>query len=168
MAKRSFNRPDGKGVYIHKEKASSAWQPLKYIRNEGIKQYDVAPGQTMNTATEIWLNNLYQINVSRFTVGNFINSGAFTRLGIMRLDQSAAHDFRDYQQIKNDVCGEDWEAIELYPSESRLVDPSNYFLLWAFPPNTLNIGMSERNVLNLKEANSPQRPFPAGKIGNKT
>ncbi len=161
MAKRTFKRPDGKGVYIHKEKASFNWQPLKHIKNTGIKQFDVAPGQTMNAASEEWLNDLYQVNVSRFAMGNFINGGAFSRLGIMRLDQLATHDFRDYQKIKNDVCGKDWEAIELYPAESRLVDPSNYFLLWAFPPNTLNIGMSERNVLNLKEADSPQRPFSA-------
>lgn len=86
--------------------------------------------------------------------------GAFVRIGIMRIDQSAIHDFRDYQEIKNDVCGPDWEAIELYPAESRLVDPSNYFMLWAFPPGVLNFGMSERHVRDLKEANSPQRPFP--------
>jgi hypothetical protein len=42
-------------------------------------------------------------------------------------------DWRDMQQIKNDVCGESWEAIELYPDETRLVDPSNARYLFASP-----------------------------------
>jgi hypothetical protein len=130
-----------------------------------LAEFMVAPGVTMTAPQEIWENPVYRVEVGRFPGRNFINSGPFARIGILRRDQSALHDFRDYQNIKNNVCGEDWEAIELYPAESRLVDPSNYFILWAFPPGVLNLGMAGRDVRDLAEADSPQRPFPANPPG---
>lgn len=159
MAKRSFTLPGGKGVYVHKEKASARWESLRQQAATSLVEYVVAPNLKMSAPQERWVNRAYCVFVSRFHANNFIDGGPFARIGIMRHDQAAVHDFRDYQHIKNDVCGDSWEAIELYPSESRLVDPSNFFILWAFPPNVLKIGMAERNVLDLGAADSPQRPF---------
>lgn len=162
MARRTFILPHGKGVYVHREKASAAWKKLVHRRDDGLVEVAVAPGRVMAAPREIWVNDLYRVSVSRFPAHNFIDGGAFARIGIERHDQSAQHDFRDCQQIKNDVCGQDWEAMELYPAENRLVDPSNFFILWAFPPGVLNVGMAARQVLDLGEAQAPQRPFPGG------
>lgn len=162
MARRKFVLPDGKGIYVHREKASTTWKRLEHRRDDGLVEVTVAPGRVMSAPREVWENAIYRVSVSRFSAHNFIDGGAFARIGIERHDQSAEHDFRDYQHIKNDVCGEDWEAMELYPAEARLVDPSNFFILWAFPPGVLNIGMAARQVLDLGEAQAPQRPFPDG------
>lgn len=162
MPKRDFTASDGQCVYTHKEKSSLTWEPLQHLRNTGLVELAVAPDRVMSAPQELWENRRYRVTVSRFHTHNFIDGGPFARIGILRHDQSARHDFRDYQQIKNDVCGPDWEAIELYPAESRLVDPSNFFILWAFPPGVLNIGMPRRHVLGHREAQSPQRPFPSG------
>jgi hypothetical protein len=35
------------------------------------------------------------------------------------------HNWRHLQQIKNDICGEESEALELYPAMSRIVDTVN-------------------------------------------
>lgn len=41
-------------------------------------------------------------------------------------------DWRDFQNIKNLLCGPDCEAVEIYPAEEDLVDLNNSFHLWVF------------------------------------
>lgn len=53
-------------------------------------------------------------------------------ISIRRVDREPVTDWRDMQAIKNAVVGEECEAIEIYPAESRLVDTANQRLLWAF------------------------------------
>jgi len=59
--------------------------------------------------------------------------GAVVHLAITTHDQQPRHDWREMQRIKNEIVGEDVEAVELYPSENRLVDNSNWFHLFCFP-----------------------------------
>lgn len=69
-------------------------------------------------------------------------------LSIKRLDKEPIHDWRDLQEIKNQLVGHECEAIELYPKESRLVDTSNQFHLWVFadPETTLPVGWHIRLI----------------------
>lgn len=86
------------------------------------------------------------------------NGPSSAMLQICRSDGGSVFDWRDLQQIKNQVCGDNWEAIELFPAESRLKDPSNARYLWArhtpFP-----FGFMGRVVLDVDEAIAPQRGF---------
>lgn len=77
---------------------------------------------------------------------------------IMRADQSAHHDYRDYMRIKDDIFGEEYEAIELYPARSRETDPSNAFVLFVFE-RRLRIGETQRLVCLPDESQAPQRHF---------
>lgn len=79
-------------------------------------------------------------------------------LGISNYDQTARHDWRHFQAIKNQLAGPDWEAIEIYPSEERLTDPSNMFMLWCFKVK-IKVGPTKRVVFNADEACAPQRGF---------
>jgi len=82
------------------------------------------------------------------------------RISISALDNSARHDWREFQQIKNELVGEEWEAVELYPAESRLKDPSNRFYLWCFPKGELKIGWFDHRVIaRSSESIAPQRAF---------
>jgi len=58
-----------------------------------------------------------------------------------------------------DYLKEQCEAFELYPAESRLLDPSNYYTLWCFPGlKRIKVGMDEpRRVFDADEAFAPQR-----------
>ena len=56
-----------------------------------------------------------------------------TWLSIRMLNNDHLCDWREFQEIKNDLCGKEREAIEIYPSESRLVDEANTFHLWVLP-----------------------------------
>ena len=87
-----------------------------------------------------------------------------TWLSIKANDDSARHDWREFQQIKNELCGPEREAIEVYPAESRLVDGANQFHLWVLPEGMgVPCGWWDRIVVeeNTTEFGS-QRPFEQG------
>jgi len=111
---------------------------------------------------EIWTNDVYQVTVRRYPKDAvFGSSGGMIQIGINSIDGTARHDWRDFQGIKNQIAGPECEAFELYPAESRLLDPSNYYTLWCFPGvKRLKVGVEEgRRVWNCDEAWAPQRGF---------
>ena len=55
-----------------------------------------------------------------------------TYLSIKRRDKQAFHAWRAMQKIKNALCGPDWEGVEIYPQEDRLVDTCNQYHLFCF------------------------------------
>jgi hypothetical protein len=73
-------------------------------------------------------------------------------------------DWRDLQAIKNQLCGDEAEAIQLFPAESRVVDTANQYHLWVFmrrgdkrlPP--VPLGWFERMTTDTPGANARQRP----------
>jgi len=111
---------------------------------------------------EIWQNDVYDVTVRRWSKDPvFGTDGGMIQIGINSHDGTARHDWRDFQGIKNQIAGPECEAFELYPAESRLMDPSNYYSLWCFPGlKRLKVGINEaRRVLNADEALAPQRGF---------
>ena len=134
------------GLHTHSESPSVAWSSMLRI---GEDEYG-----------EQWENRLYYATVARFAAGFGIGEGPYIRIGISSTDETARHDWRDFQHIKNDIAGDDWEAVELYPAEHRLLDPSNRFYLWCVPLGVFMFGNpGERKVLCLKDSIAPQRPF---------
>jgi hypothetical protein len=74
-------------------------------------------------------------------------------LSIKRNDKTPCRSWRDFQDIKNQLVGPENEAIEIFPAESRLIDTSNQYHLWAFsdPNYRLPFGFdSGRTVLEQK------------------
>lgn len=117
----------------------------KQLPGGGWQQWECAP---------------YYGSVRRYATGFPIGNGPFVVIGISSLDETARHDWRDFQHIKNQICGEEWEAVELYPAESRLKDPSNRFYLWCTPKGVFNFGFVGRTVQDHGSSVAPQRPFP--------
>ena len=74
-------------------------------------------------------------------------------LNIRRIDGAAIFDWRHRQFIKNELVGPECEAFEVYPAESRLVDTSNKYHLWAFtdPEIRLPVGISEDDQRDVVE-----------------
>lgn len=105
----------------------------------------------------VWENSRYSVTIRTVKVTVAGVSQEATYLGIANFDQSARHDWRDFQRIKNELLGPEWDAFEVYPAESRKVDPSNYFLLWCFDRQIFDVGMNERRVLPPAAAIAPQR-----------
>ena len=122
---------------------------------------------------EVWLNDRYQASVRRRTGEGWFDeteecyngfpaeNGEVTWLSIKRRDKEPIHDWRDLQRIKNDICGPESNAMEIYPAESRLMDTSNQYHLFAFQ-NPIPIGFVGRAVRTPEEAaefGAKQREF---------
>lgn len=108
---------------------------------------------------EQWTNDTYFVTLRRHARDPVFRSDqGMIQLGIAAHDGTARHDWRDFQAIKNQLAGAETEAVELYPAESRLLDPSNYYTLWCFPGvRRLKIGVDVRDVRDADLALAPQR-----------
>ena len=115
--------------------------------------------EPLTAPNESWTNGTYFVTVRRHARDPvFGTRGGMIQLGIAALDGTARHDWRDFQAIKNQLAGAETEAFELYPAESRLLDPSNYYTLWCFPGvRRLKIGHAGRDVRDADLALAPQR-----------
>lgn len=74
---------------------------------------------------ESWTNGTYDCFVKHHV--------DVTHLSVKRLDRAPLRNWRHFQQIKNEVCGEEREALEIYPAESRVADNANQYHLWVLP-----------------------------------
>lgn len=74
----------------------------------------------------------------------------FIHLDIMRHDGGDCKNWRELQQIKNEIVGPEHEAVELFPAESRLVDTANQYHLWVHVSSDFRFpfGFAERMVLS--------------------
>jgi hypothetical protein len=102
-------------------------------------------------------NNRYQVIVREHPDGPF---GPYVHLTIRSQDGSPRHDWRDFQRLKNELVGEETEAVELYPAESRLVDTANHYHLWVFRTYRFPLGMPAREVSDGAPGISQRRHAP--------
>jgi hypothetical protein len=110
---------------------------------------------------KIYMNNKYTVSVS------YSNAPDYLHLSIKRNDKQPLHDWRDLQRIKNELCGTSCEAVELYPNKDRVLDTSNQYHLWCFPPKfKFPLGFTGRAIFDSKDLeqqqgnlNAKQRPI---------
>jgi hypothetical protein len=105
---------------------------------------------------EGWFNGTYGAMATRR------EDGSVRLLTIIRLNRGPLHDWRDLQEVKNQICGAGCEACELYPAESRTVDIANHSHLWVLPPGQRFPFGFQRGVKSEDEVETGrQRPFAA-------
>jgi hypothetical protein len=113
----------------------------------------------------IMMNNAFQVNITEIPAvkddEGHILWPAMTHLSIKRRDKKVIHDWRDLQQIKNMILGPEYEAVELYPAESRKVDSANQFHLFALADgkDRFPFGYRERLVTSESPPGGKQRPL---------
>jgi hypothetical protein len=98
--------------------------PVRWTRFERATMH---PDIAAEGFEECWMNSRYTVLIRRPKS----DMGDLVHLSIKRNDKSPLHDWRDLQRIKNEILGNEEEAMELYPAESRLVDGANHHL-WCF------------------------------------
>lgn len=119
---------------------------------------------------KVFRNNLYQVIVrSLMPKGDCVEQlPEMIWLSIKSIDQSATHDWRHFQRIKNELVGPECEGVELYPAESRMVDTSNQYHLFVMKDSkmTFPFGFRERLVLDdgeiCQSLGAKQRSFEKG------
>jgi hypothetical protein len=98
------------------------------------------------TPIKVFQNNLYRVEL----VHTPPTTPTFTHLSIMRLDGGTCNEWSHLQTIKNEIVGPEYEAIELFPAESRLVNTGNQYHLWVHsdPAFRFPLGWSQRMVFS--------------------
>jgi hypothetical protein len=132
--------PTSVGLFEVEVSGPSSWQPLRQgVVNPALIEAYRAHGQPLPVA--VWANDLYDVVVNQ--------DGEITHLSIKRHDRAPVRNWRHLQQIKNEVCGPDREAVELFPAEERLADNANQYHLWVLPSATrFPLGFPEGLVLS--------------------
>ena len=83
-------------------------------------------GKKASQTDDVFLNNLYQVNIKW-------NFGGMIHLSIKRRNKTPIMDWRHMQRIKNELLGPEYEMVQLFPAESRLVDTVNQYHFFAMP-----------------------------------
>lgn len=79
---------------------------------------------------ELWRNNVYAVQVyARARSGR----RPAMQLAICRHDGAEVRGWSDLQRIKNELCGPEVAAVEIYPPASELVDEANMRHLFVLP-----------------------------------
>lgn len=131
-------------------KPSAPWQKMKLIENRELSASD--------PNCKFFENDTYECTLRKFDKGWPLGGGRWALIGISSKDGAPRHDWREFQKIKNDLVGTNWEGVELYPDEQRLLDPSNYYMIHCAPK--IPVGKFEgRTIMNETNCIAPQRPF---------
>jgi len=113
------------------------------------------------TPEVLFVNELYVVSVFKNEPNNFGGDVEVWHLSIRRQDREAIHDWRHFQQIKNEICGTEHEGLELYPAESRVLDAANQYHLYVIMQDGAQVpvgyGSGGRDTRDLGK--SKQRPF---------
>lgn len=96
-------------------------------------------------AEELWTNDLYVVHRNYYAGRD--GGPNMVHLSIRRADRKPCTDWRDFQRIKNQLAGPEWEGVELYPAESRLVDMADQYHIWCFDVPFLGIGYNEGRLI---------------------
>ena len=118
---------------------SQAREQLKLYKNEHKRHFQ---------------NSYYKV-----TVRDMPGADVVRHLSVTHRDGGTGRDWRDYQQIKNDLIGKECEAVELYPADSRLVDSADSFHLWGVTDEKFRfpVGFGERLVSDCNREVGTQR-----------
>ena len=82
----------------------------------------------------IFMNDEYQVNVDRNSHRENPIDMPITHLLIQRIDKNPIRDWDIIQAIKNLIVGEEIDAVEMFPAESRKVDAVDFqYHLWCLP-----------------------------------
>lgn len=134
------------------------WQPLQQASpvppNPAIQklldQNPAAAKEWAEDSKNLWMNDRYL--VVRKDIGPDAEGGRVIWLSIRRLDRAPLRDWRDFQRIKNELCGPEAEAVELYPAESRVVDMANQYHLWVFVGYAFPFGFAKGDRMTADES----------------
>lgn len=95
----------------------------------------------------IFMNDEYQVNVDSNSHRESPIGVSIVHLLIQRIDKEPIRDWDIIQEIKNIIVGNETDAVELFPAESRKVDAvDNQYHLWCLPIGQLfPVGWADEN-----------------------
>lgn len=109
----------------------SGLSPLKQMTE--LKNPKTGARRPIPEGWTVLRNNVYTVVIDRARDENQVYEfmGMLVmHLSIKRNDRKPVHSWADLQWLKNQIAGEEAEAVELFPAESRVLDAANQTHLW--------------------------------------
>jgi hypothetical protein len=108
-----MNRAERRGREAFARTIRAGWTPFERLHVEHLIEY--------GNCVACWRNNRYSVQVfDRTRLGV-----PFTHIAIRRHDNETEFPWSDLQRIKNEICGPEREAVEMFPAHSEVVDLAN-------------------------------------------
>jgi len=112
------------------------WRYLK--QGENLNQQEADTDYDTNCSMENWFSPDYWVALDKTCryaqMYRTFQDHPLWHLMICRMDDAPCRDWTIFQAIKNEIIGPEYEAIELYPAQSRLMDVFNKYHLWVLAP----------------------------------
>lgn len=105
------------------------WDEFQDVTEEAIKRHLILNRDPLRGrfADKVYKNNKYIVQVFRGVVRKGRN---YIKVMIRRSDSEPIYSWQDMYRIKNEVFGEEVEAIQFFPKKSELVDVANLYWFW--------------------------------------
>lgn len=97
-------------------------------------------------------NDVYQVTMSEPHITGVDGWPPMIHLSINPLNGHPRHVWSEMQAIKNELVGPEYEAVEIFPSESRLVDMGHNYHLWVFAVKGFRVPMGWKTRMVAGEA----------------
>lgn len=107
----------------------NGWNKFEDVTQEAVAN-SYTFKQMRNPPDTVFKNNIYIVQAWYPTRTAW---GVFTRVGIRRNDAAPVHSWSDLYRIKNELFGEEFTALEVYPAKSELVDVANMYWFFVMP-----------------------------------
>ncbi len=105
-------------------------EELDILFSEMIKLFNISKTDAENEYKKSLEKKLYDNGTYLVSVNDKLEE--VFHLSIKRKDKESIHDWRELQQIKNLIIGEEYVGLEVYPRESEVVDTVNQYHIWVF------------------------------------
>ena len=136
------------------------WRFLQQSHDMTPEQADVE--YNTNCSMEHWFNPDYWVALDKkcqyAQIYRTFQDHPLWHLMICRVDSAPCRDWQTFQAIKNEIIGPEYEAIEMYPAQSRLMDVFNKYHLWVLAPKDdeelpprFPFGCRHRGIRNVSE-----------------
>ncbi len=121
------------------------WTPLTLVENAGLvgdmaaiaRRLGVSVDMVEDVAGEEFADaRLYYNSIYEVIVRPAIAPPGWTHLTIRRRDGGTTIPWLHKQMIKDQLVGEECEAVELFPAQSRMLDLADAYHLWCNPDTT--------------------------------
>lgn len=107
-------------------------RPEKFQERFKVSYHEACLMSSQASQETLYLSEEYQVTMSQPFLPREVGWPKVVHLSIIRRDEQPVRNWHDLQTIKNVLVGPEFEAVEVYPAESRLVDMGPNYHLWVF------------------------------------
>jgi len=103
------------------------WNEFKDVTLEAVQSHELFDKTSNFRPDQVFQNNKYIVQVFFHCMRDY---KSYTKVMIRRSDSKPELSWSDMYRIKNEVFGEEIEAIQFIPKVSELVDVANLYWFW--------------------------------------